>query len=185
MLIRSWRFVTILLVALLLGLSFAHVLELPAKMQYDAALYVTLQKTLYVAWGPPNVGGILEPAAILATVSLAFLLRQRRPAFWLTLGAGVALLLAFPVVFLYSLHQRMKRFSPLRLPPFLPTGWSCAQTGRQATQSVSCFSWSRWVCSLSRFCLKSGRTHPIQLRSGSPAAEPRRTEALALIKFRS
>lgn len=99
MLIRSWRFVTILLVALLLGLSFAHVLELPAKMQYDAALYITLQKTLYVAWGPPNVGGILEPAAILATVSLAFILRHKRPAFWLTLGAGVALLLAFPVIF--------------------------------------------------------------------------------------
>lgn len=99
MLIRSWRFVTILLVALLLGLSFAHVLELPAKMQYDAALYITLQKTLYVAWGPPNVGGILEPAAILATVSLAFILRHKRPAFWFTLGAGVALLLAFPVIF--------------------------------------------------------------------------------------
>lgn len=99
MLIRSWRFVTILLVALLLGLAFAHVLERPAKMQYDAALYVTLQKTLYVAWGPPNVGGILEPAAIFATIALAFLVRRRRPAIWLTLGAGAALLLAFPVVF--------------------------------------------------------------------------------------
>jgi hypothetical protein len=99
MLIRSWRFVTILLVALLLGLAFAHVLEMPAKMQYDGALYVTLQKTLYVEWGPPNVGGILEPAAILATLVLTFLVRLRRPAFWLTLGASVALLLAFPVVF--------------------------------------------------------------------------------------
>ncbi|HWM93713.1 MAG TPA: anthrone oxygenase family protein [Thermoanaerobaculia bacterium] len=99
MLVRSWRFVTILLVALLLGLAFAHVLERPAKMQYDAELYVTWQKTLYVAWGPPNVGGFLEPAAILATLWLAFLVRRRRPAFWLTLGAGAALLLAFPVVF--------------------------------------------------------------------------------------
>jgi hypothetical protein len=48
MLIRNWRFVTILLVSLLLGLAFAHVLEWPAKMRYDAALYITLQKTLYV-----------------------------------------------------------------------------------------------------------------------------------------
>jgi hypothetical protein len=61
MLIRTWRFVTVLLVALLLGLAFAHVLERPAKMLYDAELYVTLQKTLYVAWGPPNAGGFLEP----------------------------------------------------------------------------------------------------------------------------
>ena len=101
MLIRSWRFVTILLVSLLLGLAFAHVLERPAKMRYDAALYITLQKTLYVAWGPPNVGGILEPAAILATISLAFILRKRKRAFSYTLGAGIALLLAFPVVFFW------------------------------------------------------------------------------------
>ena len=45
MLIQIWRFVTILLVALLMGLAFAHVLERPAKMQYDAQLYITLQKT--------------------------------------------------------------------------------------------------------------------------------------------
>jgi hypothetical protein len=99
MLIKTWRFVTVLLVALLLGLAFAHVLERPAKMLYDADLYVTLQKTLYVAWGPPNVGGFLEPAAILATLSLTFVVRKRKRAFWLTLGAGFALLLAFPVIF--------------------------------------------------------------------------------------
>ena len=68
-------------------------------MLYDAALYVTLQKTLYVAWGPPNVGGILEPAAILATVILAIVARKPQRAFWLSLSAAAALLLAFPVVF--------------------------------------------------------------------------------------
>ena len=99
MLIKLWRFITLLTVALLTGLAFAHVLERPAKMLYDAALYLTLQKTLYVAWGPPNVGGILEPAAILATLLLAIGVRRRQPAFWLSLGAGAALLLAFPVVF--------------------------------------------------------------------------------------
>ncbi|CDH44406.1 exported hypothetical protein [Candidatus Contendobacter odensis Run_B_J11] len=49
------RFATTLLVAQLLGLAFAHVLEQPAKMQYDAALYITLQKSLYVNWGPPYI----------------------------------------------------------------------------------------------------------------------------------
>jgi len=56
MLLRLWRVVTILLVALLQGLAFAHLLERPAKLQYDATLYLTLQKTLYVQWGPPNIG---------------------------------------------------------------------------------------------------------------------------------
>ncbi len=67
MLIKTLRFITILLVALLLGLAFAHVLERPAKMLYDAVFYITIQKTLFVDWGPPNIGGILEPSAIFAT----------------------------------------------------------------------------------------------------------------------
>jgi len=122
MLIKVWRFLTILLVALLLGLAFAHVLERPAKMQYDAALYITLQKTLYVAWGPPNVGGILEPAAILATISLAVVLRKNKHALLLTLGAGLALLLAFPVVFYIWVAPANEVF--LSAPPgSIPANW--------------------------------------------------------------
>jgi hypothetical protein len=122
MLIRSWRFLTVLLVALLMGLAFAHVLERPAKMQYDATLYITLQKTLYVAWGPPNVGGILEPAAILATISLAFILRKRKRPFWITLSAGAALLLAFPVVFYVFVAPANEVF--LAAPPgSIPANW--------------------------------------------------------------
>lgn len=120
MLINTWRFVTILLVALLLGLAFAHVLERPAKMLYDAAFYLTIQKTLYVAWGPPNIGGILEPAAIFATLLLAFFLRNAKPAFWLTFGAGFALLLAFPVVFFVFVAPANEVFlaaTPTSIPP--------------------------------------------------------------------
>jgi len=56
MLLKFLRFTSIIVVALLQGLAFAHLLERPAKMQYDASLYITLQKTLYVQWGPPNFG---------------------------------------------------------------------------------------------------------------------------------
>jgi len=100
-LVRGARLVTILLVALVLGLAFAHVLERPAKMDYDGRLYSTLQRTLYREWGPPNVGGFLEPAAIAATLVLAILVRRERRVFWLTVGAGVVMLLAFPVVFFW------------------------------------------------------------------------------------
>lgn len=120
MLIQIWRFVTILLVALLMGLAFAHVLERPAKMQYDAQLYVTLQKTLYVEWGPPNIGGILEPAAILAAISLAFIVCERKRVFWLSLGAALALLLAFPVVFFWLVAPANNVFlaaTPASIPP--------------------------------------------------------------------
>src|SRR5690625_1862211 len=100
MLARVWRFVTILLASLLTGLAFAHVLERPAKMLYDARLYITLQKTLYVAWGAsPHIGGSLELAAILATIMFTIIVWRKRPAFWFSLGATITLLIAFPLVF--------------------------------------------------------------------------------------
>lgn len=99
MLIKSWRFATLLLVALTTGLGFAHVLEQPAKMQYDGALYTTLQKTLYVHWGWPNVGGLLELAAVFAAIGLVVLVRKRKPAVMFTLISAICMLLAFPVMF--------------------------------------------------------------------------------------
>jgi hypothetical protein len=96
----TWiRLVALTLTALTLGLSFAHVLEMPAKVAYPPELYVTLQNSLYVSFGPPRVGAFVEPGAILAAAILAYLVRRRRPAFWLTVGAVICLLLAFPVVF--------------------------------------------------------------------------------------
>ena len=99
MLVRGWRLVTLLLVALTAGLGFAHVLERPVKLQYDGVAYTTVQKTLYTHWGWPNVGGLVEVGAIVAAVGLVFLVRKRKPAVALTLIAAITLLLAFPVMF--------------------------------------------------------------------------------------
>jgi hypothetical protein len=95
------RVITILLVALLTGLALAHILEQPAKLQYDAALYLLLQQSLYVQWGPPHFGGVLEPAAIVATGLLVFLIRKSRAGLFYSMGALGLLLLAFPVVFFW------------------------------------------------------------------------------------
>ncbi|MEP7063838.1 MAG: DUF1772 domain-containing protein [Betaproteobacteria bacterium] len=105
-----WRYITILLVALLQGLAFAHVLEMPAKMQYEGALYLELQRTLYVQWGAPNFGGWLEPSAIIATLILAYALRRNRLDRLLTIGASVALMLAFAVVFFWLVAPSNEAF---------------------------------------------------------------------------
>jgi hypothetical protein len=123
MLIHSWHYITILLVALLQGLAFAHVLERPAKMHYDAALYLTLQKTLYGQWGPPNIGAFIEPAAILATIVLAWLLRPSSRPFWLSLGAAGALLLAFPVVFFWFVAPANEAFRAATAVT-MPANWT-------------------------------------------------------------
>ena len=117
------RFTTILLVALLWGLAFAHVLEQSAKMQYDAALYITLQKSLYFQWGPPHIGGVLEPAAIAATGLLAFFMRKSKRGLWLSLGALFALLLAFPVVFFWMVAPANAVFLATTLPN-IPLDWT-------------------------------------------------------------
>src|SRR5688500_6442339 len=67
MLIRICRFSTVVLTALLVGMTFCHVLEMPAKRQYSASLYLTIHRTLYVAFGPPNIGVVVEMGAILSS----------------------------------------------------------------------------------------------------------------------
>src|SRR5262245_44209107 len=124
MFLRIWRFITITLTALLMGATFCHVLESPAKIRYPAELYLTLHRTLYVAFGPPNVGAFIEIGAIIAAVALAFLTRKRRPAFRLTL-AGAALLVTGLVVyfvFVEPANVAMKAMSP-NAPPADWTQW--------------------------------------------------------------
>lgn len=121
--LKLFRFATILLVALLTGLAFAHVLERPAKMQYDPALYIDLQQSLYVQWGPPNIGGVLEPLAIVATALLAFFLRKAKHELRFHLGALVALLMAFPVVFFWLVAPANSIFLATALPD-IPADWA-------------------------------------------------------------
>ena len=47
MLLRTWRIVTVRLAALSAGMSFSHLLEMPQKLNYDAAMYLDVTHTLY------------------------------------------------------------------------------------------------------------------------------------------
>jgi len=124
MLLRVWRLITITLTALLMGATFCHVLESPAKMRYPAELYLTLHRTLYMAFGPPNVGAFIEIGAILAAVALVFLTRKRRPAFRLTLAGAAFLMAGLAVYFAFvePANVAMKAL-PLEAPPADWTRW--------------------------------------------------------------
>ncbi len=133
MALRFLSFTALLLVALVTGLAFAHVLESPAKMQYSAHLYITLQQSLYVQWGPPQVGGFLEPAAIAATGFIVFFSRQGRR--WLALAALVLLLLAFPVVFFWFVAPANAVFMSATLPN-IPSGWGALRQSWEAGHAI-------------------------------------------------
>jgi hypothetical protein len=73
--VTTFRFLALVLTALILGGAFCHVLELPVKMTLDPADYIVVQQ-IYGGFGP--VGAVLEPGAIAASIVLAFLRRRRR-----------------------------------------------------------------------------------------------------------
>lgn len=101
MFVKTWRFLTVLLTALTMGMLFCHALEMIPKMQYDGALYVTIQNTLYRFFGPP-VGGFIEMGALLGSLVLTVLVRKRRPAFYWTLAATICLAAALAIYFLFT-----------------------------------------------------------------------------------
>jgi hypothetical protein len=93
MFIRIWRFITIMLAALSLTMTSAHVLELPQKMAYDAQMYSAVNTTLYRYFA--LVGGAYTLSSIIAAFILAYLVRQHRASFRWTLAGALCLLLAF------------------------------------------------------------------------------------------
>jgi hypothetical protein len=82
--LRAWRFITILLAALSMGMAWAHALELDPKMTLSETDYLLFQE-IYQEFG--RLGTVIEPAAILAAAILTLLVRGRRLAFGYSLAA--------------------------------------------------------------------------------------------------
>jgi hypothetical protein len=122
MVLKIWRFITIILSALVTGMALCHALELPAKMQYPASLYITVQNSLYVAFGPPNIGAFIEMTAPLAAIGLVILVRKRRPVLQLTLIAVAFMLLAFPVIF-FAFTEPVNTIIRSATPESIPANW--------------------------------------------------------------
>jgi ABC-type Fe3+ transport system permease subunit len=73
---RRAGIVAVVLAALTMGLAFAHTLELPQKLDNDAATWTQIQHTLYRYFAV--IGGPLEVATIIAAVVFAVRARGRR-----------------------------------------------------------------------------------------------------------
>lgn len=116
--LRTWRFITLLLAALLMGTTFGHTLEMPMKMQVDGPLWMTFQHTLYLYFA--YVGGPVEAGAILVAIVLAVLVRKRRRVFYLVLGGAVCLAVAFLAVwvgFVSPVNAQTATWTAETIPP--------------------------------------------------------------------
>ena len=116
MFLRTWRFVTILLTALLMGMTLAHTLEMPMKMKVDGTLWMTFQHSLYAYFA--IIGAPIELGAIITAIVLTFLVRDRRPAFHLTLAGAICLVISFVVwvVFTNSVNAETARWTAQTIP---------------------------------------------------------------------
>jgi hypothetical protein len=120
---RAWRFITLLLTALTMGMTFCHVLEMPVKMSYDGPLYVTLQNEppgLYLLFG--TVGAFIEVGAILSAALLSFLVRKQTAVFYWPLVGAICLGTSLVVwlVFIALANTEMSAWTATSIP----TDWT-------------------------------------------------------------
>jgi hypothetical protein len=111
-------FAALLLTALLLGTTFAHVLEMPAKMRVPGSLWVKFQHTLYRSFA--TVGGLVEFGALFTTAWLAYAVRDNDLSFSYVAAAVSLLSLAFFAVWLgvtNPVNVRTAAWSASALPP--------------------------------------------------------------------
>ncbi len=120
MTLKVVRYLSLLLVALTLGMTFAHVMEIPGKLRLDGATWLAVQHNLYVAFGV--VGAAIEVLAILVTWLLLLMVRGRRPAARWTLLAAISVTAGLADWFL--LVAPMNAALGVWTPETLPADWT-------------------------------------------------------------
>jgi hypothetical protein len=120
MLIKIWRFITILLTALSLSLSVCHLLEMPQRLKFDAQLWVrvTVFEGIFRYFG--SIGALFEVGSVLTAIVLVFLVRKRgRAIFYSTLGGAICLIMALASWFLFvnTANAELARWLVNPIPP--------------------------------------------------------------------
>jgi hypothetical protein len=119
MLLRTWRFLTIILVSLSMAMAFCHLLQLPPRMNYDGAQWVTTQ-SLYQLFG--TVGALIEVGALLLATVLLLAVWHHRPAFQWTLFGTICLLVAHGAwwMFIAPVNAEIATWTP----DVMPADWT-------------------------------------------------------------
>ena len=126
--------------ALSMGMALCHLLEMPAKMTYDGALWLRLLQTLYGAFG--TIGAFIEVGAVITAVVLAILVRRRRPAFGWTLLGALCLVAAHLAwwVWVAPVNATMAPLTPETLPADwmrLRDQWEYTHAARAVLQIIA------------------------------------------------
>lgn len=98
MMLNVLRFASLLLTAVSMAGGFAHLFELPNKINLPREDYLTVQQ-IYRGWA---LLGIAVVGALLSTATLAFYVRHTPAEFYLTLAAALCIALSLIVFFLFT-----------------------------------------------------------------------------------
>ena len=117
---KALQLLAVLATALLLGTTFAPVLEMPSKLALSASEWWTVQATLVKPC--MMVGGPLEICAVIINLALLAAALSRPQLLVLTAGSALCLVLAFAVwvVFTEPVNAQVFEWSN----GILPTEWS-------------------------------------------------------------
>ena len=94
--LNLWR-VSLMSTAVTMTAAVAHLMELPAKMQYEPSLWVRLHRTMYPNFG--RTAGPAEAAAVMSTSLLAWWTRRVRPETFRSTAVAAACLAAAHAIF--------------------------------------------------------------------------------------
>jgi hypothetical protein len=137
---KTLWFITIMLTALSMSAAFAHLLEMPAKLTYDGALWLNLLQTLYPTFG--RVSGVCEIGAVVAVLVLVVAIRNHRKAFGWTFLAASCLAATHAIFWIWvaPVNAAFAPLSPETLPPDwlrLRDQWEFAHASRAILQIVA------------------------------------------------
>ena len=96
---------TVMLTAVSMSLALAHALELPGKLRLNKEDYLAVQTIYYPGF---TLGGIAEPASIVAAFILLIATPNNSVQFWLVAGA-LAALAAVQVIF-WTMTQPVNKY---------------------------------------------------------------------------
>jgi len=111
-----------LILAILAALPpLAHVLELPNKFTLDGGLWLAVQQHLYRGWGP-FLGGPAEIGALITTVALLVIRRERPQTRLLTFMAAAAYTAMLITFFVFN--EPVNKAITNWTPDTLPSNWA-------------------------------------------------------------
>jgi hypothetical protein len=90
----------VIVVAIVLAMGIAHVLELPGKLRLPKEQYLAVQAIYYPGF---TYAGATEPLGVILTALLAFLMPAGSSSFWLTVTSCLALALMHAIYWV-SIH---------------------------------------------------------------------------------